>query len=248
MKCRRFLLALLGTAVMLCGCGSKSSIQVNFEGVVTQVNGSEITLEDTRVVVLSEKTACSGSREFAVGNFVQGHTGDDPDSDRVTADAIYLNIVPQGILARILINYEGTVLVVSHDRYFINRFATKVIVLESEGIKEYLGNYDDYFEKINRDQEPDGDGPQMTRTAMEKEKKKSKEEQARIKERKQAIANAEAAVAKAEEEAAALEAELADPATYADAEKAANLAKAYQAKKDEIDRLYAVWEALEMEG
>ena len=159
----------------------------------------------------------------------------------------HLDMDSREVLEDALADFPGTILAISHDRYFINRFATKVIVLESEGIKEYLGNYDDYFEKINRDQEPDGDGPQMTRTAMEKEKKKSKEEQARIKGHKQAIANAEAAVAKAEEEAAALEAELADPATYADAEKAANLAKAYQAKKDEIDRLYAAWEELEME-
>ena len=54
-------------------------------------------------------------------------------------------------------------------------------------------------------------------------------------------------MARAEEEAAALEATLADPATYQDADKAARLAKEYQQKKDEIDRLYQAWEALEAE-
>ena len=53
--------------------------------------------------------------------------------------------------------------------------------------------------------------------------------------------------AAAEDEAADIEARLADPATYADPDKAAALAKAYQAKKDEIDRLYAEWEAMEAE-
>ena len=87
----------------------------------------------------------------------------------------------------------------------------------------------------------------MTRTAQEKEKRRSREEEKRIRERKQALEKAEAAVAWAEEEAAALEATLADPATYQDADKAARLAKEYQQKKDEIDRLYQAWEALEAE-
>lgn len=165
MKCRRFLLALLGTAVMLCGCGSKSSIQVNFEGVVTQVNGSEITLEDTRVVVLSEKTACSGSREFAVGNFVQGHTGDDPDSDRVTADAIYLNIVPQGILARILINYEGTVTAIDANHLTLD--SGKVVVLTEDTVYSiYCGIVSGYYPHVGSHiqgyTEDDPDNPEIT--------------------------------------------------------------------------------------
>ena len=57
----------------------------------------------------------------------------------------------------------------------------------------------------------------------------------------------EALAARRAQEAAALEAALADPATYQDAERAARLAKEYQQKKDEIDRLYQAWEALEAE-
>ena len=87
----------------------------------------------------------------------------------------------------------------------------------------------------------------MTRTALEKEKRKSREEERRLKERKLALKQAEEAVARAEEEAAELEAALADPDTYQDAEKAARLAKEYQLKKDEIDRLYQAWETLESE-
>ena len=62
------------------------------------------------------------------------------------------------------------------------------------------------------------------------------------------VRQAEEAVSRAEEEAAALEAALADPDTYQDAEKAARLAKEYQQKKDEIDRLYQAWETLESEA
>ena len=157
----------------------------------------------------------------------------------------HLDMDSREVLEDALADFPGTILAISHDRYFINRFATKVCVLETDGIKEYLGNYDDYFEKINRAQAPDGDLPQMTRTAQEKEKRRSREEEKRLKERKLALKQAEDNVARAEEEAAELEARLADPDTYQDAEKAARLAKEYQQKKDEIDRLYQLWEELE---
>ena len=61
------------------------------------------------------------------------------------------------------------------------------------------------------------------------------------------LAAAEAAIARAEDEAAEIEAQLADPATYQDADLAAKLAKAYQQKKDEIEELYARWEEMEAE-
>ncbi len=160
----------------------------------------------------------------------------------------HLDMDSREVLEDALENFPGTILAISHDRYFINRFADKVCVLETDGVKEYLGNYDDYFEKINREQPADSETAGMTRTAIEKEKRKSREEEKRIKERKMALANAEKAIAAAEDEAADIEAQLADPATYADTDKAAALAKAYQAKKDEIDRLYAEWEAMEAEA
>jgi len=159
----------------------------------------------------------------------------------------HLDMDSREVLEDALAGFPGTILAISHDRYFINRFATKVCVLEQGGVKEYLGNYDDYFEKINRAQAPDGDTVGMTRTAMEKEKRRSREEERRIKERKLALKAAEEAIAKAEEQAAELEALLADPDTYQDADKAAKLAKDYQSKKDEIEQLYLAWEELEAE-
>ncbi len=156
----------------------------------------------------------------------------------------HLDMDSREVLEDALADFPGTIIAISHDRYFINRFATKVIVLTQDGLMEYLGNYDDYFEKINRQQEPDGEFAGMTRTAIEKEKRKSREEEKRIRERKQALAAAEAAIAKAEDEAADIEAQLADPATYQDTDLAAQLAKAYQQKKDEIDLLYARWEEM----
>ena len=159
----------------------------------------------------------------------------------------HLDMDSREVLEGALEGFPGTIIAISHDRYFINRFAEKVCVLEPDGLKEYLGNYDDYFEKINREQAPDGDMPQMTRTAMEKEKRRTREEEKRLKERKLALKKMEEDIVRDEEEAADMEARMADPDTYADPEKAAALAKAYQAKKDAIDALYQKWEELEME-
>ena len=157
----------------------------------------------------------------------------------------HLDMDSREVLEDALADYPGTILAVSHDRYFINRFAEKVFVLEEEGIREYLGNYDSYFAKISRDAEPDGETAGMTRTALDKEKKRSREEQQRLKERKERLKQAEEAVAKAEREAGELEKALADPDTYRDPEAAAEKTRQYHLLKEEINRLYGEWEALE---
>ncbi len=160
----------------------------------------------------------------------------------------HLDMDSREVLEQALQDFPGTILAISHDRYFINRFAEKVLVLQDGHIDEYLGNYDDYFEKINREMPPDGSLPAQTRTAQQKEKRRSREEQQRQKALALAVKEAEAAVMRAEEEAAELEARLAAPETYQDAALAAELAKSYQRKKDEIAQLYEKWEALEAEA
>ena len=156
----------------------------------------------------------------------------------------HLDMDSREVLEQALEEFPGTILAISHDRYFINRFANRVAVLEEGGMREYLGNYDDYFEKINRAQEPDGSGPQITRTQLDREKKKSREERRKLTELKALQEKAEQDVMAAEEEAAQMEEKLQDPAIWQDPEKAQALSKAYQAKKQEIERLYEAWEAL----
>ena len=159
----------------------------------------------------------------------------------------HLDMDSREVLEAALEDYPGTILAISHDRYFINRFATRVMVLEQGGVKEYLGNYDDYFEKINRGQEPDGDLPQITRTAQDKETRRSREATQRLKALKAAVAQAEAAVAQAEQEQAELEALMAAPETYQDAAKAAELGRRYQQIQQEVARRYEAWEQAEAE-
>ena len=157
----------------------------------------------------------------------------------------HLDMDSREVLEEALEGFDGTIIAISHDRYFINRFARKVCVLEDGRLKEYLGNYDDYFAKISRDQAPDGDLPLMTRTAADKEKKKSREEQRREKERKERLKALEKEIADAEKEAEEMEARLADPETYRDPEEGARLTREYHQKKEEIDRLYEAWADLE---
>ena len=90
---------------------------VNFEGVVTAVNENEITLENGKIIVISSDTVFAGdpdtnnsvSEDIVVGNFVQGYTKDDPESDKVSADKIWCNVAAQPGMGKIKINFEGIV-------------------------------------------------------------------------------------------------------------------------------------------
>ena len=157
----------------------------------------------------------------------------------------HLDMDSREILENALREFPGTIIAVSHDRYFINRFAEKVCVLDDREIREYLGNYDSYADKVSRDAAPDGNGPQQTRTAMDKEKRKTREEERKIRELREQIRAAEQAIAKAEEEADELERSLADPEIWKDPDGAAETTRRYNAMKEEIDRLYAEYEKLD---
>ena len=58
----------------------------------------------------------------------------------------HLDMNSREVLESALEGFEGTILAISHDRYFINRFATRVMELTADGLREYLGNYDDYLQ------------------------------------------------------------------------------------------------------
>ena len=158
----------------------------------------------------------------------------------------HLDMDSREVLENALSDFPGTIISVSHDRYFINRFAEKVWVLDGNEIKEYLGNYDSYVLKVSRDQAPDGDGsPQQTRTALDKEKRRSREEEKKLREQKEALKVVEQSIARAEQDAGKMEAALADPEIWKDPEKAAETTRQYNALKDEIERLYEQYDALE---
>ena len=87
----------------------------------------------------------------------------------------HLDMDSREVLEDALNDFEGTIFTVSHDRYFINKVANKVIELNTDGAKEYIGNYDDYLEKKRLEAEGiiEESAGGMTRTQMEKESARS---------------------------------------------------------------------------
>ena len=157
----------------------------------------------------------------------------------------HLDMDSREVLEDALQEFPGTIISISHDRYFINRFAEKIWVLEDGRLKEYLGNYDDYYARIQRDEGSEELYQGMTRTAADKERKKSREEQKRQAERKERLRVLEKEIADSEAEAAAMEARLAEPETYRDPAAAAEMTREYHAIKEKIDRLYEEWSEAE---
>ena len=160
----------------------------------------------------------------------------------------HLDMDSREVLEDALENFEGTILAVSHDRYFINRFATKVAVLGEDGIREYLGNFDDYQERLAWEQSQQGQDPRfadMTRTEAGKEKKKLRLAKEQLKALKEAVRQAEQAVADAEKAVERHEALMATPDVYANPEKAAAAAREYQRLRTALSQAYAQWEQAE---
>ncbi|MBQ8135894.1 MAG: ABC-F family ATP-binding cassette domain-containing protein, partial [Clostridia bacterium] len=160
----------------------------------------------------------------------------------------HLDMDSREVLEDALENFTGTILAVSHDRYFINRFATKVAVLSEDGIREYLGNFDDYQARLQWEQSQQDFDPrfaEMTRTEAGKEKRRIRLAKEQLKQLKEAVKAAEKAVADGEAAVAAHEEKMAQPDVYAVPEKAAAAAKEYQRLKDAVADAYIAWEQAE---
>jgi len=158
----------------------------------------------------------------------------------------HLDMDSREVLEDALQDFPGTILAISHDRYFINRFASRVMVMNADGVTEYIGNFDDYIEKRDRPRPPvPSAGPEATRTAIARERKRDRQQSARIRELRAQVKKAEEAIEANERRLAELEAQLADPATYADAEAARLLGESYRAEQERTDGLYEALEAAE---
>ena len=87
----------------------------------------------------------------------------------------HLDMDSREVLEHALDDFSGTILTVSHDRYFINRVANRIIEMSADGVREYLGNYDSYLEKKRRMEEDEQAAPLSGRTRTEIEKEKRRE-------------------------------------------------------------------------
>ena len=163
----------------------------------------------------------------------------------------HLDMDSREVLEDALAGFGGTIITVSHDRYFINRVADRVIEMQPDGVTEYIGNYDDYLEKKNRPVEQEAVAGK-TKTELEKEKRREKMNRQALRQLKARAQEAEKAIEAKETQIAELEEQMADPALYADAARAAEVQKTYQQAQSDLTALYAAWEeaeaALQEEG
>ncbi len=162
----------------------------------------------------------------------------------------HLDIVSREILESALNSYEGTVLFVSHDRYFINRTASRILELDRGRITNYQGDYDYYLEKKETLSTADAACAEMrqesdVRSAGRAEWEARKDEQARDRKRKNRILRIEEEIAALEERLAEIDEAYVDPSAATDAVRLAELNAEQAGIAEKIEALYAEWEALE---
>ena len=157
----------------------------------------------------------------------------------------HLDIMSKEILESALNRYTGTVLYVSHDRYFINKTAVRIIELSANTVTNYIGNYDYYLEKrdILAPKEIKAAKEEKS-TAVKDDWKAQKEEQARIRKRQSDIAKIEKSIEKLEAENAGIDEQLALPEVYTDVPKLMKLNERKQQIDAELTKLYEEWETL----
>lgn len=162
----------------------------------------------------------------------------------------HLDIVSKEILENALNSYTGTVLYVSHDRYFINATATRIIELTNQSIVNYIGNYDYYLEKrdiLTTKTFPATTGSSSADTAVKDSKiswQQSREEQNRLKKRKNEIKRTEERISVVEERLSAIDAEYSDPSIGSNTARLMELHNESAGLQKELDELYEHWDSL----
>ncbi|MDO5338680.1 MAG: ABC-F family ATP-binding cassette domain-containing protein [Eubacteriales bacterium] len=162
----------------------------------------------------------------------------------------HLDIVSKEILENALNSYTGTVLYVSHDRYFINATATRIIELTNQSIVNYIGNYDYYLEKrdiLTAKTSPATTGSSSADTTVKDSKiswQQSREEQNRLKKRKNEIKRTEERISVVEERIAAIDAEYSNPSIGSNTARLMELHNESTELQKELDELYEHWDSL----
>jgi ATP-binding cassette subfamily F protein 3 len=147
-------------------------------------------------------------------------------------------------------DYEGTILTVSHDRWFINRVATRVAEMTPEGLRLYEGNYDSYLEK-KQEMEKLLSSPAAlgeTRTQMQKQQRKERLSKEQERQKRVQLKQLEAEIEKLEKDLADLEAELGKSETWQDHQYGMGVQARHDALKQELDGKYEQWTLLSEEA
>ena len=162
----------------------------------------------------------------------------------------HLDIVSKEILENALNSYTGTVLYVSHDRYFINATATRIIELTNQSIVNYIGNYDYYLEKrdiLTAKAFPDTNTDVSSSEKVKDSKiswQQSREEQNRLKKKKNDLKRTEERIADIEKRIEDIDTEYSDPSIGSNTARLMELHNESIKLKKELDELYEHWEEL----
>ena len=160
----------------------------------------------------------------------------------------HLDIMSREALEDAILSYDGTLIVISHDRYFLNKVINKIVELQENGLKTYLGNYNYYMHKKanpNRYEDIDEDinqGKTKTQIKEERKKKKSAEKSARA--LRAQLREVEKLIPQKEEELEKLQGMLCTEEVYSNPEESVRVNKEINSVQEEIDSLYATWEEL----
>lgn len=150
-------------------------------------------------------------------------------------------------LEKTLLDYSGTMLIVSHDRYFINKIADRILLLTNNGVKEYLGNYDYYLERTTAEKS----GAVPTENKKDKKEKTQndyflqKQKQSEERKRQTKLKKAEAEIERLDEEIAKTQELLSSEEVAADYEKLMELSKLLEDLQKQQEEQYEIWEGLE---
>lgn len=150
-------------------------------------------------------------------------------------------------LEKTLLDYSGTMLIVSHDRYFINKIADRILLLTNDGVKEYLGNYDYYLERSTAEKQ----GAVQTESKKDKKEKPQndyflqKQKQSEERKRQTKLKKAESEIERLDEEIAKTQELLSSEEVAADYEKLMELSKLLEDLQKQQEEQYEIWEELE---
>ena len=168
----------------------------------------------------------------------------------------HLDIMSKEILEDALNCYEGTILYVSHDRYFINRTAHRILDLTEGQFVSYVGIYDYYLEKhdtvmaaieANAPQNADADSAVAAKAAESEVKldwKAQKEEQARLRKKENDLKKCEEKIAELEARISEIDTEMSDPTIGTQVAKLQELSKEQTSCQEQLEKLYEQWEEL----
>lgn len=164
----------------------------------------------------------------------------------------HLDITAREALLDALQNYEGTIILVTHDRHFMNSIATCVVEIRDFQAYRYIGNYDDYHLKRQAEKRQEElalarakqNESAKTKTQIAKDRKALHQNSASPKKIRWKIDVLEKRIFELEEEVAQLGERLGDPALYSDPAEAQRVQKEYEAKKKEAEELTQVWDEM----